>query len=265
MTAATAALLGLVQGLTDFIPVSSKTHLVVVPALLHIKTPSLQYIVLLHAGTLVALVIYFMKDLLSMAADLPRKGSEGRRIVLLLIISTIPAAVIGKIFEKDFDRLLTKHPRLDAFALLLTAAILLGAEFLSGGIGKRLARPLRDQVVLRDAIVMGCAQAFALLPGVSRSGSTMAAGLGGGLRREVAARYSFLMSIPIIFGADLLDLPKALSHGVNTAQVVGFTVSLISGFAAVAFLLRFLRNHSFLPFAAYCAVFAVVAGLLLGR
>jgi undecaprenyl-diphosphatase len=265
VTAATAALLGLVQGLTEFIPVSSKTHLVVVPALLHIKTPSLKYIVLLHAGTLVALIIYFARDLWSIAADLPRKRSAGRRTIVLLIVATIPAAVIGKLFEKSFDRLLTKHPRVDAFALLATAVILLTAEWLSGGIGKRLAKPLRETVTMREAVIMGVAQAFALLPGVSRSGSTMSSGLASGLRRDVAARFSFLMSIPIIFGADLLDLPGTLKHGVNSVQLVGFTVSLVSGFAAVAFLMRYLRSHSFLPFAAYCAVFALVAGLLLAR
>jgi undecaprenyl-diphosphatase len=265
MTAAHALILGIVQGLTEFIPVSSKTHLVVVPALLHFKPPPLKYIVLLHAGTLLALVVYFIKDLLGFAADLPRKGSEGRRIVGLLIVATIPAAIVGKLFEKTFDDLLTKHPRTDAFLLLLTAVILLTAEWLTGGIGKRLARPLRERVVLRDAVVMGCAQAFALFPGISRSGSTMASGLGGGLRRDVAARFSFLMSIPIIFGADLLDLPGQLKHGVNSVQLIGFASSFVFGFAAVWFLLRYLRDHSFLPFAIWCAGFGIVAGVLLGH
>ncbi len=263
MTTLHALVLGIVQGLTEFIPVSSKTHLVLVPALLHWKTPPLKYIVLLHAGTLLALVIYFLRDLLGYVADLPRKNSEGRRIVGLLIVATIPAAVVGKLFEKHFDDLLTKHPKTDAFLLLLTAAILVTAEWLSGGIGKRLARPLRERVVLKDAVVMGIAQAFALFPGISRSGSTMAAGLGNGVRREVAARFSFLMSIPIIFGADLLDLPGQLKHGVNSVQIVGFAASFVFGFAAVWFLLRYLRNHSFLPFAAWCAGFGIVAGLLL--
>ncbi len=265
MTVATAALLGLVQGLTEFIPVSSKTHLVVVPALLHIRTPSLKFIVLLHAGTLVALVIYFARDLWSIAADLPKKESEGRRLVGLLIVATIPAAVIGKLFEHPIEDLLTKHKRMAAFALLLTALILVGAEWLSGGIGKRLARPLRERVGVREAVIMGVAQAFALLPGISRSGSTMGSGLASGLRREVAARFSFLMSIPIIFGADVLEIPKQLQSGLGTAELVGFTTALISGFASVAFLLRYLKNHSFLPFAAYCVVFALAAGLMLGR
>ena len=264
MTAATAALLGAVQGLTEFIPVSSKTHLVVVPALLHIKTPSAPFIALLHAGTLLALLLYFAKDRFGFVVDLPKKGSEGRRTVGMLIVATIPAAVLGKLFEHSLEHLLTEHARLAAFALLATAVILGGAEWLSGGLGsKRLTKPLRDRVVMRDAIVMGCAQAFALLPGISRSGSTMSGGLVGGLRRDAAARFSFLMSIPVIFAADVLEVPKEISHGVTTPDIVGFVVAFATGLAAVALLIRFLRTHSFLPFAAYCAVFALVAGVLL--
>jgi undecaprenyl-diphosphatase len=267
VTAATAALLGVVQGLTEFIPVSSKTHLVVVPALLDIKTPSLAFIVLLHAGTLLALLLYFARDLWRIVADLPKAGSDGRRMVVLLVVATIPAAIIGKGFEHPIERLLTSHPQLTAFALLATAAILVGAEWVSGAIGgftsSRLARPLRDRPTMRDAAVIGCAQAVALLPGVSRSGSTMGTGLALGLRREVAARFSFLMAIPVIVGADLLELPAVLRHGIGTTEMVGFTAAFVSGFAAVAFLIRYLRQHSFLPFAAYCAVFAVVAGVLL--
>src|SRR5207249_1701953 len=119
------------------------------------------------------------------------------------------------------------------FSLVITAVILLGAEWLSGGIGKRLTRPLRDRVEVKDAVVIGIAQAFALLPGISRSGSTMGTGLSSGLRREAAARFAFLMAIPIITGADLIELPKALSHGDHMIQLVGFAVSFVSGFAAI--------------------------------
>jgi undecaprenyl-diphosphatase len=270
-----AVLLGVIQGLTEFIPVSSKTHLVVVPAIFGIHPPGataadrLEFIVLLHAGTLLALLIYFSRDLWKILVDLPKKDGDGRRLVGLLVVATIPAAVIGKLFEHRIEDLITKHPRIAAFSLIATAVILLGAEWLSGSLGKRvgdrLARPLRDRVKLRDAVVIGCAQAVALLPGVPRSGSTMGAGLAMGLRRDVAARFSFLMAIPIIAGADLLELPKYLSKGVGSDQITGFIAAFVTGFAAVAFLMRYLREHSFLPFAAYCAVFAVVAGLLLSR
>jgi undecaprenyl-diphosphatase len=263
VTIGTAALLGAVQGITEFLPISSKTHLVVVPALLGKHAPSLAFIALLHLGTFIALIVYFARDLWSFVADLPRAGSEGRRMVGLLIVATVPAAVVGFLFEKSFERLL-EHPRWAAFALLATAVVLVGAEWLSGSIGgRRLARPLRSGPTAKDAIGMGLAQVAALFPGVSRSGSTMGAGLTLGLRRDAAARFSFLMAIPAIAGASILEVPKILDRGVGAPEVVGFAVSLVTGYAAVSILLRYLRRWSFLPFAAYCAVFGVLAGLAL--
>lgn len=267
MTAGTAALLGFVQGLTEFIPVSSKTHLVVVPALLNIKEPPLDFIVLLHAGTLLALLLYFARDLWGILADLPKASSDGRRLVALLVVATIPAAVLGGLFEDRIADLLTAHPRAAAFSLLATALILVGAEWVSGSIGRagggRLARPLRDRVKLPDAVVMGGGQAIALLPGVSRSGATMGSGLALGLRRDAAARFSFLMAVPVIAGANVIELPKALAHGVHGPEIAGFVAAFVSGFASVAFLLRYLKEHSFLPFAAYCVIFGLAAGIAL--
>ena len=262
MTTGLAALLGAVQGITEFLPISSKTHLVVVPALMGEEPPSLAFITLLHLGTFVALLVYFARDLLRIVGDLRHPGSEGRRITLLLVVATIPAAVIGGLFEETFERLL-RHPRGAAFALLTTAAILVFAEWVSGSVGKRLARPLRPTAAPRDAVGMGVAQACALLPGVSRSGATMGTGLALGLRRDAAARFSFLMAIPAIAGANVIELPDAVRSGVGAPEIVGFATSLVVGYAAVAVLLRYLRRWNFLPFAAYCAVFAVVAGLAL--
>lgn len=263
MTTGLAALLGAIQGLTEFLPISSKTHLVVVPALLGEEPPSLASITLLHLGTLVALIGYFARELWAIAADLPRSGSEGRRTLGLLLIATIPAAVVGLLFEETFERLLSR-PRQAALALLVTAVVLVVAEWLAGTIGRRrLARPLQQAVGFREAVGMGLAQAVALLPGVSRSGVTMSTGLALGLRRESAARFSFLMAIPAIAGANVLELPDAMEAGIGTPEVVGFAVSLVTGYACVALLLRYLRRWNFLPFAAYCAVFAVAAWLAL--
>jgi undecaprenyl-diphosphatase len=263
VTTGLAALLGAVQGLTEFLPISSKTHLVVVPALLGERPPSLEFIVLLHLGTFVALLVYFARDLVRIVTDLRRPGSEGRRLTLLLVIATIPAALVGASFESTFERLL-EDPRGVAFALLGTAVILAGAEWIAGTVGRgRLARPLRGVPSTRDAIAMGIAQAFALLPGVSRSGSTMATGLSLGLTREAAARFAFLMAIPAIAGANVIELPEALGGGIGSAEIAGFVSSLVFGYAAVAVLLRYLRRWNFLPFAAYCAAFAIVAGVSL--
>lgn len=182
----------------------------------------------------------------------------------MLAIASVPAAVLGLAFEDTFERLL-RHPKQVAFSLLATAVLLVAAEWLAGTvrIGRRLARPLGSDVVMRHAIGIGLAQAVALLPGVSRSGSTMGTGLALGLRRDVTARFSFLLAIPAVAGANILELPKALSGGIGTPEIVGFTVALVTGFVSVSVLLRYLRRFSYLPFAAYCLVFALLAGLLL--
>ncbi len=263
MTIGLAALLGAVQGVTEFLPISSKTHLVVVPALLDADPPSLAFIVLLHLGTLVALGLYFARDLWRIASEVVT-GGDGRRTATLLAVATGPAAVLGLVFEETVERLLS-HPREAAFALLATALVLVGAEWLAGTIriGRRLPRPLRPEPTLRDAVAIGLAQAVALLPGVSRSGSTLGTGLALGLRREAAARFSFLLAMPALAGANVLELPEVVGDGVGTAEVVGFGVALVTGYASVSLLLRYLRRFNYLPFAAYCAVFALVAGTLL--
>jgi undecaprenyl-diphosphatase len=251
-----AIVLGFVQGATEFLPVSSKTHLVVVPALLGWRPPSLAFIVWLHLGTLVALVIYFFRQLLEMLSGLVKPGS-GRRTLGYLVVASIPAAVLGLLFEKTFERFLS-HPRNAAMALVATSAILVAGEWLAGTIGRRPARPLREHLTLRDSLTMGTAQVFALFPGVSRSGATISAGLAGGLRRAEAARFSFLMALAAITGAGLVELPKILHHGVGGPEVAGFLASLVTGYAVIAALLRYLRRNTLLPFAAYCAVMAVV-------
>jgi undecaprenyl-diphosphatase len=266
VSTALAVLLGAVQGVTEFLPISSKTHLVVVPALLGERSPSLPFIVLLHLGTLVALVLYFARDLWRLLVDLVR-GGEGRKLAILLVVASVPAAVFGLLFEDTFERLLS-DPRNVAFSLVATAVILVGAEWLAGGLPslggrRRLARPLHTEVSTREAVGIGLAQAVALLPGVSRSGSTMATGLALGVRRDAVARFSFLLAMPAIAGANILELPEVVDGGIGVPELAGFVAALVTGFASVALLLRYLRRYTYLPFAAYCLVFAVVAGLTL--
>ena len=274
MTVGLAALLGAVQGITEFLPISSKTHLVVVPALLGEEPPTLAFIVLLHLGTLIALVVYFVRDLWGIGSDVfstggaappgPPAGGDGRRLLVLLAVASVPAAVLGLVFEETFERLLS-HPREAAFALLATGAVLVAAEWLAGSfrIGRRLPRPLRQEATMRDAVFIGLAQAVALLPGVSRSGSTLSTGLALGLRREAAARFSFLLAMPALAGANVLELPEVVSDGIGTAEIVGFLTALVTGYASVALLLRYLRRFTYLPFAAYCVLFALLAGFAL--
>jgi undecaprenyl-diphosphatase len=264
VTTGLAVLLGVVQGVTEFLPISSKTHLVVVPALLGETPPSLAFITLLHLGTLVALVAYFARDLVRILVDLPRSGSEGRKLFGLLVLATIPAAVMGLLFEETFERLLG-HPREAAFALVATAFLLVAAEWAAGTFrrGRRLPQPLGAEIGTRNAIAIGIAQAVALLPGVSRSGATMSTGLALGIRRDSVARFSFLLAIPAIAGANVLEFGDVLDGGIGAPEVAGFCAALLTGYLSVALLLRYLRRFTYLPFAAYCVLFAVAAGLTL--
>ncbi len=265
VTTGLAVLLGVVQGVTEFLPISSKTHLVVVPALLGETPPSLAFITLLHLGTLVALVVYFSRDLVQIAIDLPKPDSAGRKLFGLLVLATVPAAVIGLLFEETFERLL-EHPREAAFALLATSFLLVAAEWAAGTFrrGRRLPKPLGAEIGTSNAVAIGVAQAVALLPGVSRSGATMSTGLALGIRRDAVARFAFLMAIPAIAGANVLKLGDALSDGIGAPEIAGFAAALVTGYVSVAVLLKFLKRFSYLPFAVYCAVFAIAAGLALG-
>lgn len=256
-----AVVLGVVQGLSEFLPISSKTHLIVVPALLGWTQPDLASVVFLHLGTLVALLAYFARDLWQIAADAAR-GGEGRRTVALLAVASMPAAVAGLLLESTVERLVAR-PRLAAAALLVTAVLLVCAEWLAGAVGRRMAKPVRERVGYTDALGMGAAQAVALLPGISRSGSTMGAGIALGVSREAAARFSFLMAIAAIAGANVLEFRHFSDLQTPGVAVAGFAASLVSGYGAVWGLLRYVRSHTFLPFAAYCALFAVVSSLRL--
>ncbi len=273
-----AIVLGFVQGATEFIPVSSSGHLVLVPWLLGWTPSSLLFDTVLHWGTLLAILIVFWSDFWGMAVaalqSLARRSlaDPRARLAWAIVLGSVPAAIGGLFFE-DFLEGLFASPRAAGFFLLVTAALLAGSEWLTarqrgrqvkGGAVFYLQREGLDRLTFADAGVIGLAQALALAPGVSRSGSTIAAGLVRGLRRDDAARFSFLLGTPAFFGAGLLQLTEALSINASEvvaqtpALVVGFLVSAITGFAAIRFLLRYLRNHNLYIFAAYC----LVAGLL---
>jgi undecaprenyl-diphosphatase len=252
--------LGLVQGLTEFLPISSSGHLVVVPALFDWEEPSLTFDILLHMGTLAAVVIYFRAELWRLTLGFFGRGDDvagARRMLRLLVVGTVPAGVIGLAFEGLFEDLF-HSPLWVCGELLATAALLVWMERL----GERAKqRQLDDRV----ALTMGVAQAAAIAPGISRSGSTIGAGLWLGLTREEATRFSFLLSIPAIAGAGLVSL-KDVSGGefeVTGAVVAGMVVSGISGYLSIGFLLRLVRTTSLRVFAAYLLVFSPVAALII--
>ena len=238
-----AILWGLVQGLTEFLPISSSGHLVLVPALLGRPGPDLATSAMLHLGTLAAVVAYFRRDLLRIV----RLDPTGRRTGALVLLGTVPAAVAGLSLEASLE-VLNDRPRIVAAMLAVTGIVLVAST--------RLRRGDRDvdELGASDALVVGAAQALALVPGVSRSGATIVAGLVRGLSRVEAARWAFLLGIPAIAGAGLFEGLELLrgGGGISAATLVGVVVAGVSGYAAIALLLRVLATRGLLPFGLYC-------------
>lgn len=269
-----AIVIGVVQGLTEFLPISSSAHLILLPRILgwsdaFLLSPA--FLVMLHLGTLVALLVYFWRDLLRYALaglavlrDRRVGGDPDRRMAVLLAASVIPAALMGVVLEEFVDTFF-REQLLFVCGLLVVGAIILF-------IAERAARHTREMTELRvvDALAIGLAQALALFPGISRSGITISAGLFLGLRREAAARFAFLMGTPIIAGAGLWKTRELLdgSIGAFDPQVLaaGMIASAVSGLIAIAVLLAFLRRYSTDVFGLYRVIAAAVfAGLILFR
>ncbi len=257
-----ALVLGAVQGLTEFVPISSSGHLVLVPEALGWDSPGLAFDVLLHVASLVALLVYFSGDLVDLARGSVAGDSGARRIVALLAIGTIPAVVAGVALGDYFEGTFEDAPAA-AIQLVITAAILVAAEQALTFHERRRAETggrLRtiDDLNAGDAGIIGVAQAISILPGISRSGSTIAAGLALATKREDSARFAFLLAIPALFGAALVEVPDLDGSSLGTgAGIAGFVASLVTSYAAIAILIKYLKTRSLYPFAAYC----VVAGI----
>ncbi len=269
MTLLQAILLGIVQGLTEFIPVSSSGHLVLVPHLLGWEFDHSQafvFDVLVQWGTLFAVFLYYRKDLTIIAQDFFKtliKGTpfstENSRMGWYLILATIPAVIVG-LLCKDLIKSAFSNAKVTGFFLLLTAALLIIAEIA----GKR--NRSTKEITWLDSLWVGCAQVLALLPGVSRSGSTIAGGMTRNLDRSSAARFSFLMSVPVMLGAGLLafkDLFAMQATGDFLLSLgVGFLAALVSGYMAIHWLIAYLNKHSLYIFAAYCSLLGLTILLL---
>jgi undecaprenyl-diphosphatase len=262
-----AFILGLVQGVTEFLPVSSSAHLVLVPQLFGFPSPTVAFDVLLHVATLVAVVGFFLRDVVKMVVALflpKRMGKEEvrywRRLFFWLVIGSVPAAIIGAALSGFFEDLFSSTAAVGIF-LVVTSAILWGADFATTAAArhKRPGASLRQMAPL-DAVIVGLYQALAIAPGVSRSGATITAGIFLGFDRETAARFAFLLSIPAILGAFLFKL-KDLGGGSGgpggAALLIGFLAAAVSGFLAVRFMMRFLKKHRLRPFAIYTLVLGV--------
>jgi len=263
-TLVAAVIMGIVQGLTEFLPVSSSGHLILVPYLLGINDPfitSLEFSVILHIGTLIALLIYFRADWMRLVPaffaairDRSLAGDPDRRLAVLVAIATVPAAIIGFLFHDIEDRI--REPGLVAVMLVVGGGILWLAE--RTGTRQKVALDLS----FPNALAIGGAQALALVPGISRSGISISAGLFAGLGREEAARFSFLMATPITAAAAAYEVLKVVrGEGVAIEagpMAAGLLMSFIFGVLAISVLLRFLRTRSTDVFVAYRIILAAV-------
>jgi undecaprenyl-diphosphatase len=266
-----ALIMGIVQGLTEFIPVSSSGHLVLVPWLFGWKDPfitSVAFTVILHMGTLVALLAFFWRDWvklipagLATIRDRSFKGDPDRKMAFLLVVATIPAVLVGPIFESKLEDLVREPARI-ALMLCVGAAILWLAD--------RWGSKQRDETSLSfgDSLVIGVAQVIALVPGISRSGISISAGLFMGLNREAAARFSFLMATPVIAGAGVWEARKFITGEAGPSPemnvvAIGFIASLISGFLAIRFMLAFLKRRPLTAFVAYRVAAAILVFVVL--
>jgi len=263
-----AIILAAVQGLGEFLPISSSAHLILIPWLLGWPDPGQAFDVALHAGTLLAVVVYFFKDWVELVAagfglHYPRTATpaviaQTRRIFWYLVAATIPGGLVGFLFEKKIEENL-RSPRLIAIALIAIGILMWIAERVG-----RLIREI-DQLKFGDAMAIGTAQALALFPGVSRSGITISQGLFQGLTREAAAKFSFLLSTPLIAGAALHELPKLIklhkAGGLDlpmSTLAIAVGVSAVVGYMVIAFFLKYLRTRTLKIFIYYRIVFGIV-------
>lgn len=244
MTVIQAMLLGLLQGLTEFLPISSSGHLVIAQHFLNVNDGGLFFEVLLHCATLVAVVAAYWKDLL----ELLKKPFQ--KYTYLLIVATIPTGIIGLAFKDDFEALFNSV-RTVGYMLLVTGVILLIAEYVSRNIFPS------SRFKYWQAIIIGLAQGLAITPGISRSGTTIATGMLLGLKREEAARFSFLMSIPAILGASVIEakdivLTQYLDASLILPYLLGAVTAGISGYLAIKLLLGILNKGKLYYFSIYC-------------
>lgn len=253
MTIFQAIILGAIQGVTEFLPVSSTAHLILFPWAVGWPDPGLSFDVALHLGTLIALLIYFREEWIALIGSAfgiirGRTQTPDARMVLLIVGATIPGAIAGALFEHKVEEAL-RAPQVIALMLIGMALVLMAAEF----VGHR--KKSLDEISWPDAMIVGVSQAFAIIPGVSRSGVTITAGLFRNFKRDTAAKFSFYLSTPLIAGAvakKTLDILKTHSGWEQLSPfVAGIVVSGIVGYLSIAFMLRYLQTNSTFVFVYY--------------
>lgn len=252
-----AIILGILQGLGEFLPISSTAHLVLAPWFFGWPDPGLSFDVALHVGTLVAVVAFFWRDWLDVLRLAFRGGSQAglekypSNMLWLLVIASVPGGAIGYLLENAAESWL-RSPLLIAGTLGLVGLVLYLVDKYA------VHKKELGKITFKDALLIGLSQAVAIVPGVSRSGATMTTGLALGLSRESAARFSFLLSTPIIFGAALVKVPHLLKAGITLPTMLGILVAAASGYVAIKYMLHFIQKVGYAPFFWYRVFLAMV-------
>lgn len=254
-------ILGILQGLGEFLPISSTAHLILAPYFLNWEDPGLSFDVALHVGTLVSVIAFFWRDWLCilklafqdmsknqkarLAGDLAKQVKTSneypKNLLWLLIVASVPGAVFGFLLD-DYAENAFRNPLIIAFTLSVVGLVLYLVD--------RYSSHKKDikNVSVADSIIIGLSQAVAIIPGVSRSGATMTTALARGFSREQAARFSFLLSTPIIFGAAVMKVPELFETGITAPMIFGILAAAISGYLAIKYMLRFIQKVGYAPF-----------------
>jgi len=258
MSLSRAVILGLVQGLTEFLPISSSAHLIYFENYLSINKPQLSFTVFLHFATLLAILIFFRKDLWDILKGLREirrlKTNPSIRTLFLIVIGTLPVAFLGALFKDKIEAIFSNLKLVSLFLILTGILLSFGDRIRSTHKG------VLDTGII-DGLIIGIAQAFAILPGISRSGATIIFGLFCGLQRKWAVKYSFFLAVPAILGATLLKLPGTLSVlNISTISfyIVGALAALFSGYWSLRIVLRFVQKSRLRYFAYYCMVLGLI-------
>lgn len=250
-----ALILGLVQGLTEFIPISSSGHLLLAHEVLGTGESTLAFDVALHVGTLLALILFFRKDLWALLVNITKDNKDGR-LARILVLATVPAVIAGLLFSGYIDDNL-RSPLIVAITLALVGVLMIYVD-------NRTVTENKNEVTRRQGMLVGVAQAFALIPGVSRSGITITTGIFLGLDRKQAARFSFLLAVPIIAGSALgIFLKDGDSLTFGTELYVGMFAAFVSGIIAIKFMLAFIAKIGLKPFAYYRFAVAILVLIFL--
>ena len=266
-----AIVLGIIQGLTEFLPISSTAHLRIIPALLGWNDPGAAFTAVIQFGTLVAVFIYFWKDISSITSSviksiLTKNIFYNRDAVLgwMIAVGTIPIVFFGLVFKKNIETNLRSLYVISASMIILAIVLMIAEAFVKRRTALNLKQKSLDDVSWKEVILIGLAQAVALIPGSSRSGTTITGGLFVGLNRETAARFSFLLSLPSVFAAGVLELVKErhelFSSNIGIGNIVIATVvSGIVGYVSIAFLLSYLKSHTTYLF----IIYRIIVGIAL--